>query len=99
VTPDPIAVRPDLSFVLVDGEGVVLDEAHGQVHVLNGSAASLWNLLQNGTTVLELTERLREGHDVPVQRLCCDVRSLLEELDAKGLLAPPPPEAAVDAER
>ena len=43
-------LRGDLEFVRTGDEGIVYDDAGGQVHVLNGSGARLWELLTEGLT-------------------------------------------------
>ena len=84
---DEDLLRGDLQFARTGDEGIVYDDAGGQVHVLNGSGARLWELLSSGLTPAEAVQRLAEDYGAPVARVQGDVAELLATFRSLGLLA------------
>lgn len=90
--------------VVLDGEGVLLDEHENRLHLLNSSATLLWQLY-DGTTTLDdlaadISATLHADHEEVVDDLVAMSRHLAEE----GLLAgyqrvepEPEPEPGADA--
>ncbi|HEY0712007.1 MAG TPA: PqqD family protein [Polyangia bacterium] len=79
----------DLPFRHLDGQTVIVDPQRREVHVLNGTASTIWDLLGDETrTVWELVAAL--GHDasfdVPLQTIAADLNGFLTDLVQKGLV-------------
>ncbi|MFN8024862.1 MAG: PqqD family protein [Acidimicrobiia bacterium] len=73
--------------VVLDGEGVLLDEHENRLHLLNSSATLLWQLYDGATTLddlaADISATLHADHEAVVADLVAMSRHLAEE----GLLA------------
>lgn len=71
----------------VEGEAVILHMASGVYYGLEPVGSHVWSLLQKGPhTVGELRDRVCERYDVTPDRAEADLRSLLDDLLAEGLV-------------
>lgn len=72
-----------VATVDIDGEAVLLDEAHDRLHHLNATAALLWRCFDGVTTVAELatevSEELGLGYDAVRDDTLAIVRLLVAE--------------------
>lgn len=81
------AVRADTAWVELDGEVVVLKEPTGALHVLNPTAAVLWQCFDGQATLREIADDLAavvDGADVETLRR--DVCALVSELAEQQLV-------------
>ena len=79
---------PSLPFQRMDEETIVVDPRTREVHLLNETAARIWDLLESPASVEELCEALAEEYDgAPPEALRAEVESFLADLGGKGLLA------------
>jgi hypothetical protein len=79
--------RLDVAEQQVGGERMIFDEAADRVHVLNGSAAFIWDCLKAPLTVPQVEERLRSEYEVTTgMDLSTTVTRTLTELQKKGLV-------------
>jgi hypothetical protein len=86
-----LALRPGATAWRDVGDSVVaLDIDAGEYLDLNPTAAALWRRLADGTTVAALTDELRGSFDVGEAEAEADVRSFLDALRARGLVAGEP---------
>lgn len=77
---------PGVSCHVVGDEGILSDERQGQVHVLNRSATQVWDLCQQGLVVSEVVARFAATHDRAPEQVAGDVRAVLSDFLARGLL-------------
>ena len=91
LTPDDI----DGSFVPVPGSGLltlpvgtelVITDANGHVHMLNSTAALVWQVLDGEQSLDTLAEELSSATGADVSRVSQDVIGLTRELGRMGLL-------------
>jgi len=68
------------------GETVILDLKSGVYYGLNSVGASIWNLIQEPKTVNEVREALLAKYKVEPEQCDRDLKALLEELEAEGLI-------------
>jgi hypothetical protein len=78
---------PGLPFQTLEEETIVVDPKTREVHLLNDTAARVWELLAAARSVDELTAALGEEYDAPADELRAGVEELLRGLADKGLLA------------
>ena len=72
---------------LAEGEGgVLLHMGSGQYHGVNPVGLAIWELMADGGTVAELTERLRERVEDPPPNLDDDVMHFLEGVLERDLV-------------
>lgn len=73
----------------VDDEWVLYDPVSEKMHVLNVTAGLIWNHLDGTQTFDELVRLAHEAFDPPVHvdTVARDVRALLEQFLAAGLMA------------
>ena len=77
---------PSVAFTPVGGDGILHDEAGDEVHVLNASAARVWELCARRPTVSELIAALAESYRMSADAVRDDVLALLVDLHARGLV-------------
>jgi hypothetical protein len=70
----------------VGEEAILNDRRQGQLHVLNHSAAHVWELLGQGGTVSDLVERFAGLYGMPAAEVRDDVEAVLEDFLGRGLL-------------
>jgi PqqD family protein of HPr-rel-A system len=78
---------PGLPHQKLDEETIVVDPRCREVHLLNETAARIWELLASPRSIEELTDVLGEEYDAPAAELRAGVEELLAGLRDKGLLA------------
>jgi hypothetical protein len=86
-----IVRKPDVVLTWTGEEGVLVDSATGQVHVVNGTAARAWELCASGDTFEALRRTMASEYGMPESDLEGDLQSLLEtfrELDLIELARP-----------
>jgi PqqD family protein of HPr-rel-A system len=81
---------PGLPFQTLEEETIVVDPKTREVHLLNDTAARVWELLASAQSVDALTAALGEEYDAPADELRAGVEELLSGLRDKGLLAGSP---------
>jgi PqqD family protein of HPr-rel-A system len=77
---------PGLPFQTLEEETIVVDPRTREVHLLNDTAARIWELLGSAQSVDELTRALGEEYDAPADELRAGVEELLAGFSEKGLL-------------
>jgi hypothetical protein len=73
----------------VEGEAVILHMSTGVYYGLDAVGAGVWELLQTEPrTMIELRDEVCSRYDVGPERAEDDLRSLLDDLLAAGLVEP-----------
>ena len=80
-----VAARDQVSCE-VEGEAVILNLANGVYYGLNPAGAHVWLLLERPHTLAELRDALVAEFEVEPAVAVADLRVLLEELQARGLV-------------
>ena len=70
----------------VEGETILLDLSSGLYFGLDATGSRIWEALQEGPTLDELVQDLRQEYEVDSDRLRREVSTLLEELQDHGLV-------------
>jgi pyrroloquinoline quinone biosynthesis protein D len=78
--------RQDVVLTRSGDEALLVDEQGGNVHVLNASAARLWELCDGAPTVGELSDSFAAGYEVDPAAARADVERMLSTLGELGLL-------------
>lgn len=78
-TDGPVATR-------VPGETVILDADSGRYFGLDGVGARVWELLSTPTRFADLVEAVIAEYDVERSRCESDLRALIADLSASGLV-------------
>ena len=68
------------------GEAVILNLKSGVYYGLNAVGASIWNRIQEPTTVSEIQSDILTKYSVSPEQCERDLLALLQELEAEGLL-------------
>jgi PqqD family protein of HPr-rel-A system len=77
-----------LPFQRMDEETIVVDARTREVHLLNETAARIWELLETASSVDQIVEALGEEYEgASPEDLRSEVEAFLEDLGAKGLAA------------
>jgi PqqD family protein of HPr-rel-A system len=90
-TKQPTSLRrdPTLPFQRMDEDAIVVDPRTREVHLLNETAARIWELLETPSSVDELAAALAEEYEGPSpEALRREVEVFLDDLGGKGLLLP-----------
>jgi hypothetical protein len=82
-------VRRDLElpYQRLEEETIVVDPRTRQVHLLNDTAARVWELLATPQSIEALVAVLGDEYDAPAGELNAAVAELLADFGQKGLLA------------
>jgi hypothetical protein len=81
-----VVAAADLLFNTFDREMVILNLRDGVYYGLEDVGARLWSLLQRPITVAAIRDALVAEYDVEPARCGRDVRALLQNLAARGLI-------------
>lgn len=73
-------------MIELDGEAVVYDEATGNLHHLNQTAALVFSLCDGTGTARELSVDIADAYGLGVDQIEPQVRSLLRTLKREGLV-------------
>ncbi len=76
----------ELPFRVLGHEAVLVDPRSREVHVLNETGTRIWELLADGHTIAQLTERLAREFDADPTVLADEVTEFVQSLEVKGLL-------------
>lgn len=68
------------------GEAVILNLKSGVYYGLNPVGASIWSLIQKPTSVKEIRKAILEEYNVDFEQCDRDVKALLEQLQAEGMI-------------
>jgi hypothetical protein len=80
-----VAAKEQVSSDLA-GEAVILDLKSGVYYGLNSVGASIWNLIQEPRTINEVRDAILAQYEVEPEQCDRDIKALLEELEAEGLI-------------
>ena len=78
--------RGEMIETEVDGELVALHIDNGTCYGFNGTATRIWAMIEQPRRVSELTEDLMREFDVDASTCEAQLRELLDELAADGLV-------------
>jgi len=81
-----VAISPDVMARQVGEECVMLDMAHGTYFGLDPVGARVWQLLEEGRTLLEVCDRMVEEYEASRSDIERDVIRLVSELGESGLV-------------
>ena len=79
-------VKEHLTSVDIEGEAVIYDEAHGNLHHLNRTAAMVFSMCDGTATVEEVSEDISETYGVPLAQVIEEVTVLIERFAEANLL-------------
>jgi PqqD family protein of HPr-rel-A system len=89
----PAVARPDVRLQRVGREAILHDARTGQAHVINASAARVWELC-DGRPLDDLVAAFAEPYNMPPEAVRGDVEQVLDGFRRLGLLeagSPVPP--------
>jgi hypothetical protein len=81
-----VSRRAELIETEVDGELVALHIDNGTCYGFNGTATRIWGLIEQPRRLSELREDLVREFDVDLETCERQLRELLKELEADGLV-------------
>ncbi len=82
----PLRVSPNAVSTAIPGETVILDPTSGRYFGLDGVGSHVWEMLHSPTTLRAMVAGITSEYAVDAETCERDLRSLLAELDAKGLV-------------
>ena len=77
---------PELPFTRVGEQVLVVVAKTREVHLLNESAARIWELLEESETLDSLVESLGEEYDVDAETAEAQIEAVVAEMRNKGLV-------------
>ncbi len=81
----PAVARADVRLQRVGREAILHDARNGQAHVINASAARVWELC-DGRPFDDLVAAFAEPYDMPPETVRGDVQQVLDGFRRLGLL-------------
>jgi len=82
----PLRVSSTAVATAIPGETVILDPTSGRYFGLDGVGTHAWEMLQTQTTLRSMIATITSDYDVDTTTCEHDLRTLLAQLDAKGLV-------------
>jgi Coenzyme PQQ synthesis protein D (PqqD) len=79
--------RSDVAAQTIGGETVLQDPSNDQVHVVNSTAAWIWDRLDGTRRPEDIGSELAATFDVSPEQATRDLTDLLRSFEALGLLA------------
>jgi hypothetical protein len=87
IDPDrQLSLAPTVVSTSIPGEVVILDPIAGRYFSLEGVGPRAWELLQGSTTLAAMVETIVAEYDVDPATCERDVRGLVDDLVARGLV-------------
>lgn len=81
------ARNPDVAWRVIGGEAVLLDNRRGEVNVLNGVGAVVWERLDGGEGAFDAALQAVVGrYQVPEEEARRDIDAFVDQLSRAGLL-------------
>jgi hypothetical protein len=80
---------PGLPFQRMDEDAIVINPQTREVHLLNGTAARIWELLETPLSIDDLVGALGSEFDAEPAALRSEVETFVADLRGKGLLVAP----------
>mgnify|MGYP001814352606 CR=1 FL=1 len=84
-------IAPDVRYRVIDDEAVVVRQGEGDVLVFNQVAARVIQLVGEGLSSQQISDRVVDEFDAPDKRIRKDVEAFLEELENLKVVEPLPP--------
>jgi PqqD family protein of HPr-rel-A system len=78
--------RAQVSLQRVGREAILHDRSSGRAHVINSSAARLWELCDGRTTVDDIAAAFAASYKLPATEVRADVDALLSTFRELGVL-------------
>jgi PqqD family protein of HPr-rel-A system len=82
----PTTRNPAVTLERVGDDAILFDRERGQVHVVNATAASVWELCGAEATIDDVAKAFAESYDVPVTAVEDDVQGILSAFRELALL-------------
>ena len=79
-------LHPQVRYTSVKDEGIVIAQEEGEVHIVNEVASFILPHLKGELTVTEIAEKVTEEFNVDLKTAEGDVRSFLDDLEAKKII-------------
>jgi hypothetical protein len=81
-----IARNRDIIWRRIEDKVVLIGKEGQVIHVLNKTAACIWELCDGANGADEIAESLCESFDVPPEEAGADVRDIITKLESMGLV-------------
>lgn len=78
----------DVSLQRVGDEAILHDRRNGRTHVINQSAARIWELCDGRATLDEITSAFAASYELPPENVRDDVVYILTKFRELGVLQP-----------
>jgi hypothetical protein len=79
----------DLPFQRLEEDTIIVDPKRREVHLLNQTAARVWELLEAPRTLDEIVAALADEYDAPHDELQSSVADLVADLAGKDVFVHP----------
>lgn len=84
----PLA-RKDLTVIELDGETVIYDDTHGDLHYLNATATMVFGLCDGTATARQLAVDIADAYGLPLDEVVSQVEELMRGFRRAKLLQSP----------
>jgi hypothetical protein len=76
----------EVASKVVDGEAILINLANGMYYSMEKVSGLVWSMIMGGSSIARIAEVVAERYSIPVAQAQEDVRRLVEELLADGLI-------------
>ena len=76
----------NLASTVIDGDAVLVNLATGVYYSLDGTAGTIWQMIEQEQSVGAIAAQLASAHDVSEEQSLADVQNLIEQLLKEDLI-------------
>jgi len=76
----------DVGAQVIDGEAIIINLSNGMYYSLDNVGGKVWEMIEDGSSLAEMTEVITSLYKVPGEQVNADVERLVEELVKENLV-------------
>jgi hypothetical protein len=78
----------DIAAKVIDGEAILINISNGMYHSMEKVGAVVWELIQEGHSLAQISEFIAARYDAPLETIQADLERLGNELLQGNIVAP-----------
>jgi hypothetical protein len=77
----------DIAAKVIDGEAILINVASGMYYSMDNAGAVVWELIQEGHSLAQISECIAARYDAPLETVRADIERLGDELLERNIVA------------
>lgn len=80
------ANETEIAAKIIEGEAILINLSNGMYYSMDKVGAHLWSILAGGSSIDQMAGMIAAQYEIPEARAKADVRRVVDELYAEGLI-------------